>query len=608
MDRAGLIAEAATDSHPSWPSNQGTFRFLHPGSPGCDLPTARRKGYTARRKLKQVPDLYVHQVGLKARNLERLRARQRLEEESGRYIDLYDFAPVGCCTMDAAGHIQDINLTGAELLGAPRRELRGQLFAAVAPLEDSRPFRAHLKRCVETKARVTSELTFSLGTRGTRTVQIISDPVLDWSGATIGCRTAFIDISETKQLENKLRLLSEAGPALTSSLDSSAILDAVARIAVPELAGLCMVDVLGESGEIERPLVAFADPTKQKLLARRLKQLTPSPGQTIQARVIESGEPVLLPELSDQIRERIIRHHAHPDAMRAAGIRSLIVVPLFARGRTFGALTLAVVTSHERYSFSDLQLAQDLATRSALAMDNARLYVEAQNAIAARDTIVALVSHDLKNPLAVIFMTAARMLKVPGRKDRRAESRKFIESVHRSAERMNRLIQDLLDVSSIEAGQFSIDKRPQPVTSLVVEAVEAVQVQAAARSLRLETGLPQGNLCVDCDADRVSQVLANLLGNAIKFTEPGGTILVRVEPRASGVLFSVADTGPGIPVPHLPHVFDRFWRTPDPARKGTGLGLSIAKGIVEAHGGRIWVESQVGHGSVFFFTLPLTRP
>jgi len=608
VDRAGLIAEAATDSHPSWPSNQGTFRFLHPGSPGCDLPTARRKSYTARRKLKQVPDLYVHQVGLKARNLERLRARQRLEEESGRYIDLYDFAPVGCCTMDAAGHIQDINLTGAELLGAPRRELRGQLFAAVAPLEDSRPFRAHLKRCVETKARVTSELTFSLGTRGTRTVQIISDPVLDWSGATIGCRTAFIDISETKQLETKLRLLSEAGPALTSSLDSSAILDAVARIAVPELAGLCMVDVLGESGEIERPLVAFADPTKQKLLARRLKQLTPSPGQTIQARVIESGEPVLLPELSDQIRERIIRHHAHPDAMRAAGIRSLIVVPLFARGRTFGALTLAVVTSHERYSFSDLQLAQDLATRSALAMDNARLYVEAQNAIAARDTIVALVSHDLKNPLAVIFMTAARMLKVPGRKDRRAESRKFIESVHRSAERMNRLIQDLLDVSSIEAGQFSIDKRPQPVTSLVVEAVEAVQVQAAARSLRLETRLPQGNLCVDCDADRVSQVLANLLGNAIKFTEPGGTILVRVEPRASGVLFSVADTGPGIPVPHLPHVFDRFWRTPDPARKGTGLGLSIAKGIVEAHGGRIWVESQVGQGSVFFFTLPLTRP
>ena len=562
----------------------------------------------ARRKLKKVPDLYVHQVGLKARNLERLRARRRLEEESGRYIDLYDFAPIGYCTMDVAGHLQDINLTGAELLGAPRRELRGRLFSAVAPLEDSRLFRAHLKQCVETKARVTSELAFSLGTRGTRTVQIISDPVLDWSGATIGCRTVFVDISAAKRLENKLRLLSEAGPALASSLDSAAILDAVARIAVPALAGLCMVDVLGESGEIERPLVVFADASRQKLLAHKLKQLTPSPDQTVQARVIESGEPVLLPELSDAIRERIVRHHPHPDAMRAARIRSLIVVPLFARGRTFGALTLAAVTPHERYSLSDLQLAQDLATRSALAMDNARLYVEAQNAIAARDTVVALVSHDLKNPLAVIFMTAAQMLKVPGRKDRRAESRKFIESVHRSAERMNRLIQDLLDVSSIEAGQFCIDKRPQPVNSLVVDAVEAVQVQAAARSLHLETRLPQASPRVDCDADRVSQVLANLLGNAIKFTEPGGTILVRVEPRASDVLFSVADTGPGIPVPHLPYVFDRFWRTPDPARKGTGLGLSIAKGIVEAHGGRIWVESQVGQGSVFFFTLPLIRP
>src|SRR5262245_49206196 len=185
-------------------------------------------------------------------------------------------------------------------------------------------------------------------------------------------------------------------------------------------------------------------------------------------------------------------------------------------------------------------------------MDNARLYVEAQRAIAARDTILALVSHDLKNPLAVIFMTAARMLKAPGGKDRRTESRKFIESVHRSAERMNRLIQDLLDVSSIEAGRLSIDKRPQPVTSLVVDAVEAVQAQAAARSLRVETRLPQGNPRVDCDADRVSQVLANLLDNAIKFTEPGGRITVRVEPRGSAVCFSVADTGPGIPAPSLP--------------------------------------------------------
>jgi PAS domain S-box-containing protein len=547
----------------------------------------------ARRRLKQVPDFDVHHVELEARNLE-------------RYIDLYDFAPVGYCTLDAAGHIQDINLRGAELLGAPRRELRGRLLSTVAPLEDSRRFRTHLKQCVETKARVTNELAFSLGKRGTRTVQIISDPVVDSSGATIGCRTAFVDISETKQLENKLRLLSEAGPALTSSLDSAAILDAVARIAVPALAGLCMVDVLGESEEIERPLVVFADPSRQKLLSRKLKQLTPSPGQTIQARVIESGKPVLLPELSDQIRERIIRRHAQPDAMRAAGIRSLIVVPLFARGRTFGALTLAAVASHQPYSFSDLQLAQDLATRTAMAMDNARLYVEAQRAIAARDTILALVSHDLKNPLAVIFMTAARMLKAPGGKDRRSESRKFIESVHRSAERMNRLIQDLLDVSSIEAGRLSIDKRPQSVASLVVDAVEAVQGQAAARSLRLETRFPQGNLCVYCDADRVSQVLANLLGNAIKFTEPGGTILVRVEPRTNDVCFSVADTGPGIPAVDLPHVFDRFWRNPNPARKGTGLGLSIAKGIVEAHGSHIWVESQVGRGSVFFFTLPLT--
>jgi signal transduction histidine kinase len=280
-------------------------------------------------------------------------------------------------------------------------------------------------------------------------------------------------------------------------------------------------------------------------------------------------------------------------------------VPLFARGRTFGALTLAAVESDQRYSSSDLQLAQDLASRAALAMDNARLYIEAQRAITARDATLALVSHDLRNPLAVILMKASLMLKDPD-KDRRAESRNFIESVRRSAERMNRLIQDLLDVASIEAGRFSIEKKPQLVGPLVSGAVEAMRVQAAPKSLRIDTALPEENRLADCDADRVGQVLTNLIGNAIKFTE-SGTITVRVEPRTSEVCISVSDTGPGIPESDLPHIFDRFWHAQRSARGGFGLGLSIAKGIVEAHGGRIWVESEVGVGSTFFFTLPLAR-
>jgi PAS domain S-box-containing protein len=548
-------------------------------------------------------------VELETQNQKLRRAQARLETSREHYADLYDLAPVGYCTMDLAGHLQEINLTGAVLLGAPRIALLGRPLYSVAPLEERRPLHEHLKRCLEEKVRVTSELTFSLDRRGTRTVHVISDAVQNESGATIGFRTILVDSSETKQLENKLRLLSEAGQALNSSLDYMATLEAVARIAVPALAALCMVDVLGDAGGIERPVVVFADSKKQRILADKIKQLTVGSGrQTLQARIIESGEPVLLPALSDRIRERIVQDHAHPDAMAAAGIRSLMVVPLFARGRTFGALTLAAVESDQRYSSSDLQLAQDLASRAALAMDNARLYIEAQSAITARDATLALVSHDLRNPLAVILMKTALILRRPEEKERRGDSRKSIESIRRSAERMNRLIQDLLDVSNVEAGRFAIERRPQPVTSLVNEALESVQARAAAKGLRIEARLPEETPVADCDADRVNQVLANLLGNAVKFTEPGGTIIVRVEPRTSEVWVSVADTGPGIPTSDLPHIFDRFWHAQKPSRTGSGLGLSIAKGIVEAHGGRIWVESEAGVGSTFFFTLPLARP
>jgi PAS domain S-box-containing protein len=566
-----------------------------------------------RKGLKEVPDaelvnLRVRLVEMERQNQELRRTQARLETSKEHYADLYDLAPVGYCTMDLAGHLQEINLTGAVLLGAPRIALVGRPLSSVAPLEDRGPLHAHLKRCLEEKVRVTSELTFSSDGRGTRTVQIISDAVQDESGATIGFRTILVDSSETKQLENKLRLLSEAGQALNSSLDYMATLEAVAHIAVPALADLCMVDVLGDAGGIERPLVVFADSRKQKILAEKIKPLRVRSGrQTLQARVIESGEPMQLSEPSDRIRERIVEDHAHPDAMAAAGIRSLMVVPLFARGRTFGALTLAVVELNRRYSSSDLQLAQDLASRAALAMDNAQLYIKAQRAITARDATLALVSHDLRNPLAVILMKASLMLKDPDT-DRRAETRKFIESVRRAAERMNRLIQDLLDVSSIEAGRFSIERKPQLVAPLVSGAVEAMRVQAAAKSLRIDTILPAENRLADCDADRVGQVLTNLISNAIKFTEAGGTITVRVEPRTSDVCVSITDTGPGIPEPDLPHIFDRFWHAQRSARGGTGLGLSIAKGIVEAHGGRILVESAPGVGSTFFFTLPLARP
>jgi PAS domain S-box-containing protein len=195
-----------------------------------------------------IQDQLGKQVELEMQNRELRETQERLEEATLRYADLYDFAPVGYCTLAPEGHIREINLTGAALLGTPREQLLGKSFPSVSPLEDRRAFAAHLERCQNERARVTSELAFRIGGRGARAVHIISEPILDASGLATAYRTILIDISELKQLENKLRLLSEAGQALSSSLDFTATLKTVVRLAVPALADLCMLDMLQEDG------------------------------------------------------------------------------------------------------------------------------------------------------------------------------------------------------------------------------------------------------------------------------------------------------------------------------------------------------------------------
>jgi signal transduction histidine kinase len=214
---------------------------------------------------------------------------------------------------------------------------------------------------------------------------------------------------------------------------------------------------------------------------------------------------------------------------------------------------------------------------------------------------MALVSHDLKNPLSVILMTAASI----ARRFDASESQQLeqFQMIRRSAERMNRLIRDLLDVASVDAGKLIVEPQSIAVASLVDEAIEAIRPLAAAKTLAIVSELSPDARHVWADPSRLQQVFANLLGNALKFSPQGGSIIVRAEPMDDRVRFAVADSGPGIAQDDLAHLFDRFWQAPRTARMGSGLGLSIVKGIVQAHEGRVWVESKLGAGSTFFFTL-----
>jgi PAS domain S-box-containing protein len=238
--------------------------------------------------------------------------------------------------------------------------------------------------------------------------------------------------------------------------------------------------------------------------------------------------------------------------------------------------------------------------------DKKRAEEERTRAILAREEILAMVSHDLKNPLGAILLTTAllRRMELEGEQGERVRGN--VEKIQRAAERMNSLIRDILDVARIEAGHFLVEPAPHSPLALMDEAIELLQPLAVQKGLRLERQARGESLGpVRCDRERVLQVFSNLLGNAIKFTPAGGLVCVRAEPgEGATVRFSVKDTGPGIPAEQVPHLFDRYWQARDKARMGTGLGLFIARGIVTAHGGHIWVDSTVGVGSTFSFTLP----
>lgn len=283
---------------------------------------------------------------------------------------------------------------------------------------------------------------------------------------------------------------------------------------------------------------------------------------------------------------------------------SVLATPLVGRnGRTMGIIRLWGKKSG-KFTESDRAILTQLAQLCSVALENARLYKAAQDATRARDDLVAIVSHDLRNPIHTINMAAAFLLEVAPPVDRRLTSRRQLEVIQRQANRANRLIGDLLDVAKIQAGGMTVEPVPNDVASLVQEALDSASPLATGNQLKLSREVHDNCLSVLSDRDRILQVFANLLGNAIKFTPKGGEITIRAEPSGGEVRFGVCDTGPGIPPEHLPHVFDRYWQAKSTAKLGTGLGLSIAKGIVEAHKGQIWVESEPGKGAEFIFTLP----
>lgn len=411
------------------------------------------------------------------------------------------------------------------------------------------------------------------------------------------------DVSERMRVESRQRFLSDAaGRMSATSLDYGTTMAVLTRLAVPALADCCTVDVrLGESG-ITRIAVAHVDPAKDALLHESAQFPLQSTSMDAILRVLTTGEPVLLAEITLATLYQGDTDPAHQKILRALGPRSMICVPLPASGRVVGALTVMIAESGRRYGPEDLTLVLDLARQAALAVENARLFHEAQQATRARDDMLGVVAHDLRNPLSTILL-ASELLLDEAHGPERARDRMQLEMLRRAATSMNQLIQDLLDVKRVESGGMAMDLRAMPVAELVDHALELLRPLALAAALTIESDVAADLPSVRADPARIQQVLSNLVGNALKFTPRGGRItIVASRESETEVRIAVRDTGSGMPPDQLPHVFGLYWQAGRDHR-GVGLGLAIVKGIVEAHGGRVWVESQVGAGSEFIFTL-----
>jgi signal transduction histidine kinase len=401
-----------------------------------------------------------------------------------------------------------------------------------------------------------------------------------------------------------LRFLSEAGQTLASTLDYETTLQTLAELAVPRAACFCVVDVLEEDGRVRRLGMAHVAPGQLPTLRRTVEYpWEPTPGSDME-RMLEEGEPVLVSPVTDEWIRGMSDDVQQQEMMRQLAPTSLILVPLVARGNRLGVLLLASTRTDRYYRPADVSLARELGRVASVSIDNARLYRKAQDAVRARDEVLRVVSHDLRNPLSTVLMGASLILDDAPEELRDGTVGRTLRMMRSATESANRMIGDLLDVSRIEAGQLAIEPSAVSLPALLEEAVERHRHLAEEHGIELRVRGDAPPSMVWADRDRVLQVLGNLVGNALKFTPAGGRIELGMETEGDEIRCYVTDTGPGIPPDQLPHVFDRFWQARRTDRRGLGLGLAIVQGLVEAHGGRVWAESEPGRGTRFQFTLP----
>jgi len=527
---------------------------------------------------------------------------------------IVQFSDDAIVSKDLNSIVTSWNPAAEQMFGYSAREMIGQSIRLIIPADRQHEEDEVLAR-IGTGDRVEHFETQRVRKDGSIVyVSLTISPVRDSEGRIVGASKIARDISDriraraaAERGRQHSAYLAQLSAAFAASLEPEQVLTTVATLSVPFFADWCAVDIVQETGQIDRLTVRHVDPAKVELATRVRDRYEDSRSPTSPAAVIRTGQAAIIPSITD----KMIVDSAGGDMERIALVRSLglisyLCLPLTVHGQTIGALTFATAESERLYDDGDIRIAQDAAARTALAYDNTRAYEQLQAANQLKDEFLATLSHELRTPLNAI-LGYARMLRSGILK---ADRHKLaLETVERNATTLTQMVEDVLDVSRIAAGKIRLHIQPVDLPAVVRDALATVAPAAEAKGVRLQPVLEPDVGRVSGDPDRLQQVFWNLLSNAVKFTPRGGRVQLRLQRVNSHVELTVSDTGIGIREEFVPHLFERFRQgdsTTTRAHGGLGLGLAIARRIVELHGGRIEAFSPgEGKGATFRVALPV---
>jgi PAS domain S-box-containing protein len=552
------------------------------------------------------PSHYVRLPAAVEAALERFAAQQKAASLQARVQTLLNQLDVGVYRLTSEGTLLEGNSAFLRLLGLGMLTEfpSNQTLEAYFQPQDYAELLFQLKQDGEVRDR---EVQLRCADGSTRWVKI-SKTFISANGTTI-IDGLMEDITQRKQAEaqaaiekQRSEFMVEASRLLASSLNHYAALENLAHLAVPAIADICLINVIEPVSLILwEPIVAVSE-SGQAALLLELRRRYPSSVE------LHKEQSELRCYHSDSALEQIAQDKDHLHLLQQLGAKASIVVPMKVHDRKFGTITLIKTQANHSYDYADLAMAEELARRTAIALDNARLYQEAQQANQTKDEFLAIVSHELRNPLNSM-LGWSQLLRKQQFEDPTVS--RAIEIIERNARLQNKLIEDLLDVSRIIQNRLEISSQPVYLIPIIDAVIETFQPNAKAKEIQILSNLNPSVDQISGDAYRLEQIIGNLLSNAIKFTPSGGQVEVRLEQVGSLAQIIVTDTGKGIQADFLPFIFERF-RQADASKtrtqSGLGLGLAIVRHLVELHGGSVYATSAgEGKGSTFIVQLPTQR-